>query len=389
MFVVAHRSPHRLRVAAGLNLPRRRTVYGHGRVWVEVLRRLSQYVDLRLIEPRYLPRRLAPIARRIAPVRKTDVWLINGDFSPPSVDGPAVIVFHEVLGPTSASGAPVSPVVSRGHAHPYQQCMRVATRVVTPSRLIAREVVSAFDFPSEQIDAIPYGVDVEMFRPGLAGGREIVARAGRRPPAPYVLFGASLLPRKNLSALREAMTILAHDGFPHILAIIAGPSPGAGDDQLQLQLEAEAELPGAPDRVVRVPWPVSERQMATLMAGADAVCVPSLFEGFGLVALESMACGAPTVVSTGGSLPEVVGEAGVVVAPTTEAIADGLRRVLADPAEAERLGAAARIRATSMTWDHTVAGWVGALSRAADNGGVRSHDMRAVGGSVRPQSKLV
>ncbi|MGI8413699.1 MAG: glycosyltransferase family 4 protein [Solirubrobacteraceae bacterium] len=267
--------------------------------------------------------------------------------------------------------------------------MRVATRVVTPSRLIAREVVSAFDFPSEQIDAIPYGVDVEMFRPGLAGGREIVARAGRRPPAPYVLFGASLLPRKNLSALREAMTILAHDGFPHILAIIAGPSPGAGDDQLQLQLEAEAELPGAPDRVVRVPWPVSERQMATLMAGADAVCVPSLFEGFGLVALESMACGAPTVVSTGGSLPEVVGEAGVVVAPTTEAIADGLRRVLADPAEAERLGAAARIRATSMTWDHTVAGWVGALSRAADNGGVRSHDMRAVGGSVRPQSKLV
>ncbi|MGI8430168.1 MAG: glycosyltransferase [Solirubrobacteraceae bacterium] len=389
MLAVAHRSPHRLRVAAGLNLPRRRTVYGHGRVWVEVLRRLSEHVDLQLIQPRYLPRRLAPIARRIAPVRKPDVWLINGDFSPPAVDGPAVIVFHEVLGPTPAFGGRESPVVSRSSTHPYEQCMRIATRVVTPSRVIAREVVTAFDFPPEQIDAIPYGVDVEVFRPELAGGRQIVASAGRRAPAPYVLFGASLLPRKNLSALREAMTILAHDGFPQILAIVAGPSPGGGDDQLQLQLEAEAELSGAPGRVVRVPWPVSERQMATLMAGADAVCVPSLFEGFGLVALESMACGAATVVSMRGSLPEVIGDAGVVVAPTPEAIADGLKRVLADPAEAERLGAAARIRAKSMTWDHTVAGWVGALSRAADEGEVRFHGVRACGASVQPESKLV
>jgi glycosyltransferase involved in cell wall biosynthesis len=363
----AHPSSSRLRVAAGLNLPRRRTEYGHGKVWVELLRRLAKQVDLKLIEPRYLPRRLAPVGRRLASVRKADVWLINGDFSPPAVNGPAVVIFHEVLGPDRAVTGVRSPVGPKLQI--YEQCMRVATRVITPSRLIAQEVIDAFGFPPERIDAIPYGVDVEVFRPGLAGGRQIVASAGRRAPAPYVLFGASLLPRKNLSALREAMAILAGEGFPQVLAIVAAPSPDPMDDQDQLNREAEAELPGSPGRVVRVPWPVTEDQMATLMAGADAVCVPSLFEGFGLMALEALACGAPTVVSARGSLPEVIGDAGIVVEPTPDAIAAGLRRVFADPDEARHLGAAARRRAESMTWDHTAAGWVDALSHAANDDG--------------------
>jgi glycosyltransferase involved in cell wall biosynthesis len=109
--------------------------------------------------------------------------------------------------------------------------------------------------------------------------------------------------------------------------------------------------------------------MATIMAGAAAVCVPSMFEGFGLIALEAMACGAPTVVSARGSLPEVVGDAGITVEPTPDAIAAGLRRVLGDPAEAARLSAAARERAMSMTWDDTAARWVQALRRAANDGG--------------------
>ena len=359
-------SRHRLRVAAGLNLPRRRTEYGHGKVWVQLLRRLARQVDLKLIEPRYLPRRIAVGGRRLAPLRKADVWLINGDSAPPTVGGPAVVVFHEVLGAARALAQEPVPVGRQAEIH--EECMRVATRVVTPSPVIAQGVVDTFDFPLDRIDAIPYGVDVEVFRPELEGGAEIVAGAARRPLAPYVLFGASLLPRKNLSSLREAMAILAGEGFPHVLAIVAAPSPQAWDDHARLDREAEADLPGAPGRVVRVPWPVPEGEMAKLMAGAAAVCVPSLFEGFGLMALEAMACGAPTVVSNRGSLPEVVGEAGVVVEPTPEAIAAGLRRVLADPAEAARLASAARKRAMSMTWDHTAAGWVQALGRAARDG---------------------
>ncbi len=61
----------------------------------------------------------------------------------------------------------------------------------------------------------------------------------------------------------------------------------------------------------------TDAQLAALMAGADAVCLPSLYEGFGLTALESLACGAPLLVSDRGALPEVVGDAGVVSAPTS------------------------------------------------------------------------
>jgi glycosyltransferase involved in cell wall biosynthesis len=80
-----------------------------------------------------------------------------------------------------------------------------------------------------------------------------------------------------------------------------------------------------------------------------------------------MACGAPTVVSSGGSLPEVVGDAGLVVAPEPAPIAAGLARILSDPALAARLRAEGRARAETMTWDHTVAGWIDTLERAVDD----------------------
>ena len=76
----------------------------------------------------------------------------------------------------------------------------------------------------------------------------------------------------------------------------------------------------------------SDAELAGLMAGAAAFCLPSLYEGFGLTALEALACGAPAVVSDRGSLPEVVGDAALVVTPEAGAVAEALRTVLGDPA---------------------------------------------------------
>ena len=99
------------------------------------------------------------------------------------------------------------------------------------------------------------------------------------------------------------------------------------------------------------------------MAGAAAFCLPSLYEGFGLTALEAMACGAPVVVSDRGSLPEVVGDAGIVTAPTAAAIAEALRRVLSEPELAARLSAAGPARAAEFTWARTAAGWLAVSAR--------------------------
>lgn len=122
---------------------------------------------------------------------------------------------------------------------------------------------------------------------------------------------------------------------------------------------------GAPGRVV---WlkDLDDAKVATLMAEADAFCLPSFSEGFGLTVLEAMACGAPVVVSTGGSLPEVVGDAGVIVEPTAAAIEAALASVLEDRALAEELGRAARARAEQLSWKRTAEGWLAVLRRAAE-----------------------
>jgi len=103
------------------------------------------------------------------------------------------------------------------------------------------------------------------------------------------------------------------------------------------------------------------------MAEADAFCLPSLYEAFGLTALEAIACGAPTVVSSTGALPEVVGDAALLAEPTSHGLANALERVLTDGELAARLREAGPERARRMTWEKTADGWLTAL-RAAGNG---------------------
>jgi glycosyltransferase involved in cell wall biosynthesis len=109
------------------------------------------------------------------------------------------------------------------------------------------------------------------------------------------------------------------------------------------------------------------------MAEADAFCLPSLYEGFGLTALEAMACGAPVVVSDRGALPEVVADTGLVVPPTADAVRAALRRLLVDRRLAEALGRTAAERARGFTWERTAQGWLSVL-RAAVASGPRSPD---------------
>jgi glycosyltransferase involved in cell wall biosynthesis len=107
----------------------------------------------------------------------------------------------------------------------------------------------------------------------------------------------------------------------------------------------------------------SDAGLAREMASAAVFCLPSFSEGFGLPALEAMACGTPVVVGDGGALPEVVGDAGVVCAPEPDAIAEGLRRALADPG----LGQRGRERALRFPWRRTGEGWLAALRRALES----------------------
>jgi glycosyltransferase involved in cell wall biosynthesis len=170
---------------------------------------------------------------------------------------------------------------------------------------------------------------------------------------PFVLAAGTLEPRKNLVRLIEAWTRL--DASDHDLVLV-GPSGWEFDEILR---RAQAQH-------VRVMGYVSDDDLAALYAMCDAFCYPSLYEGFGLPVLEAMTAGAPVVTSSVSSLPEVAGDAAVLVDPLdTQAIADAMARVLHDGSEAQRLRAAGRARAATFSWESTAAQTLEALRTLA------------------------
>ena len=329
---------------------------GHGRAWQRLLAGLRDHVEIVEVTSGRRGRRHAAV----------DVWLVDGHVAPPAVREPMVSIVHDVRWADPAL-QPTLPVAFLAVIVPETElAVRASTRVVTPSAFSREQVVTAYGFDPARVDVVPYGVDLDVFRPGLPGGRAIVARAagaqgvGERP---YVLFVGAAEPRKNLDALRSAMAMLA-GSHEHVLALRVGPAPGA--DSRSLLAAAVAELPGVPGRVVALP-PLGEADLAAVVAGADVLCLPSLVEGFGFPALEAMAAGTPVVVAARGSLPELVGDAGVLVEPDADAIAAGLRAVLDDPSRAADLAACGRARANELTWAASARALAGALERAADD----------------------
>ena len=346
---------------------------GTGRVFSATLPHLSKSVSLKPVHR----------ARRGAITERPDVdaWLAHGHEGALGVREPVVSVVHEAGwdSPEARSylGPPMGAVVAAGTA----SAMLEAAHVLVPSKAARTPVSTYYGVEPDRLHVVPYGVDLGTFRPDRRGGRQMVAEAMGRD-VPYVLYVATLSPRKNLPTLRHAIARLAHRGLPHVLVIVAR-DPLDRPDWLELRYQAEAELPGAPDRILSMArlrddavilkrdeynvLPREDAEIAMLMADADAVCLPSFFEGFGLTALEALASGAPLVASDRGSLPEVVGEAALLVEPTVDAVELALARVLGDPRLAERLRHDGRRQAERFTWERTAAGWLTVLEQAAND----------------------
>ncbi|GAA2726134.1 glycosyltransferase family 4 protein [Cellulomonas aerilata] len=288
------------------------------------------------VGPRVPARALRELWRRggVPPIEalvgRTDVFHGTNFVSPPTRRAAEVLTVHDLtyLHHTATVGA-----ASLLYRELVPRALARGAHVVTPSRTVAAAVASEYGLPDDRVTATPLGVDPEWSRAQPPAASWL---AGRGLPADYLVFVGSLDPRKNLPTLLRAYEGLRADVPDAPGLVLAGP---AGREQ------ALAAVPG----VHLTGW-LDDADLRRLVAGARALVLPSLDEGFGLPVLEALACGRPVVVADIPALREVAGEHAVGAPPTDpDALADALARVLAaGDTAADR--AARRARAATFTW---------------------------------------
>ena len=165
-------------------------------------------------------------------------------------------------------------------------------------------------------------------------------------------------PRKNLARLVDALALLRTQGHEDLQLVVAGKSAW-GSPELRSRIEAN----GLSDHVKLLGY-VDEADLPSLYAGAEVFSLPSIAEGFGLPALEAMACGTPVVASNTTAMPEVCGDAALLVDPlNTEALADAVSRLRTDSQLRAAMIERGFRRAATFSWESTARATVAVLER--------------------------
>lgn len=220
---------------------------------------------------------------------------------------------------------------------------RRATHIIAVSEATRQDLIAAYAVPPEKITVILEAADPQ-FRP-QPPARVAAVRARYALPERYLLFVSTIEPRKNLVRLLHAWEPLYRAGEAPPLVIVG--KRGWLADAFYAALETSPAREG----VIFTGY-VADGDLPALYTAATVFVFPSLYEGFGLPPLEALACGAPVLCSATSSLPEVVGDAALMIDPTdVEAIREGLRHLLADGALRADLRERGLRRAAGFSWE--------------------------------------
>ena len=230
----------------------------------------------------------------------------------------------------------------------FRVAAKRSARILTVSEASKRDILRFCPVPAEKVTVIFNAIDDRFFEP--PGPAEMTrVRERYQLERPFLLYSGNVKPHKNLERLIDAFARLRGDGGDDIMLLITGA-----------EISRYAELRRAVHRFnlhkhVRFLGFQSAERLAILYRLADAFVFPSLYEGFGLPPLEAMASGTPVLTSNVSSLPEVVGDAALLIDPyEPAAIADGMRRILSDQALRATLIARGLERAAQFSWEDSV-----------------------------------
>jgi glycosyltransferase involved in cell wall biosynthesis len=298
---------------------------------------------------RFPARVFQPVAHRLRVPRvewlgvDADALLATNFLPPPTGSRGVVLVVHDLAYEHFPETAPQMDARWRRR---FSSWLRRCAAVIVPSESARKDLLSHHDeVDASRVHAIAHGADAfdRPSRAEIERVRSAFAIGGR-----YALFVGGLEPRKNLHGLIEAFRRVETDAW---LVVAGGRVNWIPGESGRLE-RAVAALPAeARSRIVMTGY-VSEDDKRALLAGAEVLAYPSLYEGFGFPVLEGFAAGVPVLTSNASSLPEVAGEAALLVDPRDpNEIASGLARLLEDAVLRAALRRAGTERVRSFTWE--------------------------------------
>jgi glycosyltransferase involved in cell wall biosynthesis len=258
---------------------------------------------------------------------------------------PVVVTIHDLIPLETARDSPRTQKWFRR----VRRSAAKARRIVTPSEYSRQAIARETGVPAQKITVNYWAPDRSCLGPRstVPGASDRVLESHGLPPKRrYILAFGAADPRKNTAAIIDAWSRLGRPAREGCVLLIVGLQPGALE---RVRAEATARIPDG-SCVVRGFAP--DADLPVLMSGAAALCYPSKSEGFGLPILDAFACGTPVIASTTTSLPEVAGDAALLVDPDEPAeIARAMETLLVDRDAAARLRTAGTERVQGFSWE--------------------------------------
>jgi glycosyltransferase involved in cell wall biosynthesis len=240
-----------------------------------------------------------------------------------------------------------SPTLKRYLDTVVPRSVKRADHILADSQATKDDLIALYGTPSDKVTVLLSGVEARFRRIDDLNSLERVRVRYALPQRPYILSVGTVQPRKNYVRLVEALGVLRGQGLDVALVIVGAAGWLANpiyETINRLRLSEFVHFTGFAD----------DSDLPALYTGAACVALPSLYEGFGLPVLEAMACGAPVLTSNISSLPEVAGDAALLIDPhETQAIAEGLMRLITDSALRDQLIARGYLQAARFTWDRS------------------------------------